>query len=156
MIHSRWRPRFRKLLALTPRELSELLWAQTTLLRAQRLVSTRPVGELIAAGEMPPSEAAQRNRVPDMEMAARLALAVQRAANHGVFRPLCLVRAVALNQMLEARGISGSQIKVGVRLQSGRFAAHAWVELDQTVLGDRETNIRRFEPLTDLQLLTRR
>ena len=156
MIQSRWRPRFRKLLALTPREFSELLWAQTALLRAQRLVSTRPVGELIAAGEMPPPGAAGQNRMPDMETASRLALAVQRAAKHGVFRPLCLVQAVALNQMLEARGISGSQIKVGVRLQSGRFAAHAWVELDQRVLGDRETNVRRFEPLTDLQLLTRR
>jgi hypothetical protein len=89
-----------------------------------------------------------------MEPAAeRIALAINRAATYGVFRPLCLVRAVALSRMLEARGMRGSRVRVGVRRRRGRFAAHAWVEYKSRVLGDHEDHVGTFAALDDVHLL---
>ena len=85
--------------------------------------------------------------------AIRAALAINRAAAYGLFRPLCLVRSVALSRMLEAGGMHGSRICVGVRRVRGRFAAHAWVEYRGQVLGDKEQHVSTFLPLDDLQLL---
>ena len=140
----------RKLVGLSPAELAELVRAQVALLGAQVTVWTRPVGQLVTndsvagvteeGGEVDP-------------VALRMALAVNRAAAYGVFRPLCLVRAVALNRMLETRGLHGSRIRVGVRRRRGRFAAHAWVEYKNQVLGDREEHVGTFAPLDDVQLL---
>ncbi len=85
---------------------------------------------------------------PDSIMlASRLSLAVVRAAEHGLFRPVCLVRAIALHRMLEARGINGSRICIGVRYERGRFSAHAWVEYGDRVLGDHAGYVGAFAPL---------
>jgi hypothetical protein len=88
--------------------------------------------------------------------AARLALGVTRAAAYGVFRPLCLVRAVALHGLLERHGMPGSEVRVGVRWTEGKFAAHAWVEYGGAVLGDQESHVREFAELEDLQMVGRR
>lgn len=123
-----------------------LIWAQI-------LVWTRPQGKLVittaeARLEEPPEPG-------DRETALDFALAVERAANHGVFRPACLVRAVALNRMLVSRGIKGSRIRVGVRWAASGFAAHAWVEHCDRVIGDRESHVREFEQLTSIDLAGR-
>jgi hypothetical protein len=78
---------------------------------------------------------------------------VRRAAAYGLFRPLCLVRSVALNRMLDQYGFHGSRIRVGVRLVDGKFAAHAWVEYEGQVLGDDVEHVRGFEELSDVRLL---
>jgi len=82
----------------------------------------------------------------------RTALAVERAAEYGVFRPNCLVRALALQRLLESRGFRGSTVRVGTRLQRGRFTAHAWVEYEGHVLGDRDWHVQRFSPLAPLEV----
>lgn len=141
----------RKLARLRPTELADLIRAQAALISAQVLVWTRPVGSLVTnGGAAGPSPAGDREIEP---AARRAALAVNRAAAYGVFRPLCLVRSVALNRMLEAHGLHGSKVCVGVRKVRGRFAAHAWVEYKGQVLGDREQHVSTFVPLDDLQLL---
>ena len=84
--------------------------------------------------------------------AKRLGLAVDRAASYGVFRPRCLVRSVALQRVLESRGLHGSRIRIGVRVKRGRFDAHAWVEYGDLVLGDRAEHTRGFADLTDIQI----
>lgn len=140
----------RKLTGLSPAELVELLRAQVALLSAQLLVWTRPVGRFVTHS----STDAEPDIVGAVEPgAARIALAVSRAAAYGVFRPLCLVRAVALNRMLDARGFRGSRVRIGVRRERGQFAAHAWVEYKHQVLGDVERHVNTFAPLTDVQLL---
>jgi hypothetical protein len=130
--------------------LAELVRAQLALIGAQIMVWTRPVGQLVTTDALSePTEGAG-----ELEpTAARIALAVNRVAAYGLFRPLCLVRAVALSRMLEARGLHGSRVRVGVRRRGGRFAAHAWVEYKKQVLGDREEHVGTFAPLEDLQLL---
>lgn len=138
----------RKLIALKPGEWADLLRAQAALVGAQVLVWTRPAGALI--DDAPASD----DVAPDMgdpTVADRLALAVGRAAEHGVLRPACLVRALALHRLLESRGIRGSRIRVGVRTTGGRFVAHAWVELRGRVLGDRSEHVGTFAPMADVR-----
>jgi hypothetical protein len=93
---------------------------------------------------------------PVLTRAEALALAVGRAAEFGVFRPLCLVRAVALNRVLERHGIRGSRVRVGVRMRNGRFAAHAWVEYGDRVLGDNEAHVGSFVELSEVRLVDAR
>jgi hypothetical protein len=146
---ARRRTLVRKLIGLTVTEWVELVQAQAALLGAQLLVWTRPTGKLVsssAPGAVPPSGSLDPR-------AYRLALAVSRVAEHGIFRPLCLVRAVALNHMLEARQIHGSRIRIGVRHVGGRFLAHAWVEYGDVVLGDVESHVSRFAQLADVRLI---
>ena len=142
--------RVRKLVRLTPGEFGEMIWAQMVLLWAQALLWVRPRGSLV--DEAAPTVSAGPW---DRETAQRLARAVNRAAYHGLFRPYCLVRAVALNRMLEAKGMRSGRIRLGVRLVNGRFSAHAWVDYDGVILGDDETGTRSFAELTDVRLLRR-
>jgi len=143
---------FSKLARLSPREWAELLEAQLALLSAQLMVWTRPRGRLVTStGSVP--DGRETTPAAANPRAARLALAVGRAAENGVFRPLCLVRAVALNRMLERHGIHGSRVRIGVRMRGGRFAAHAWVEYHDRVLGDLDEHVETFAELTDVHVV---
>ena len=89
------------------------------------------------------------NRVDE---ARRIALAVNRAATFGLFRPRCLVRSRALRRMLDEAGVEGAQVRVGVQLQQGRFLAHAWVEYDGVVVGDDPVAVARFVPMPGIKV----
>jgi hypothetical protein len=146
------RSRLRRVATLSPRECVELAHAQLELIAAQLRVSTRSVGDLIVAetsGSLPSPT------TPIDSRAERFALAVGRAARYGVFRPRCLVRAIATNRMLERRGIHGSRIRIGVRTRDGNFLAHAWVEYGGRVIGDSDAHVASFTELTDVRLLLR-
>lgn len=88
-----------------------------------------------------------------MNRAQQLGLAVSRAGDYGVFRPLCLVRAVALHRMLEGHRIRGSRIRIGVRMRRGRFGAHAWVEYGGRVIGDDIDHVGSFAELAEVHLV---
>lgn len=137
----------RKLSSLSVRDWGELVQAQWSLLVAQTMVRRRPVGSLATpAASIGVAEPAR------MSEARRLALAIVRAAKFGVFRPQCLVRSVALSRMLDARGIDGAVVRVGVRRANGEFLAHAWVELAGETLGDADEHVGSFVPLTNLDV----
>lgn len=89
------------------------------------------------------------DRVDD---ARRIALAMNRAATFGIFRPKCLVKSRALRKMLDAAGIAGAQVRVGVQLMDGRFRAHAWVEYAGEVVGDDAADVARFVPMPDIRV----
>ncbi|HEX6533537.1 MAG TPA: lasso peptide biosynthesis B2 protein [Gemmatimonadaceae bacterium] len=150
------RERLRKLAKLSLREWADLAQAQLELIAAQFLVSTRPTGRLVSSDTPPVAPSATPTSASPLPLdprAERLALAVSRAADYGIFRPLCLVRAVAINRMLERRGIHGSRIRIGVRVRRGRFMAHAWVEYGDRVIGDSEAHVDSFAELTDVKLV---
>jgi hypothetical protein len=107
-----------------------------------------PTGVLVR-DEVEPAGPPPTDRVED---ARRIALAVNRAAQFGVFRPKCLVRSRALRKLLDKAGVLGAQVRVGVHLSEGRFLAHAWVEYGGQVLGDDPAYVARFNPMTDLQV----
>ncbi|MGH7719673.1 MAG: lasso peptide biosynthesis B2 protein [Gemmatimonadaceae bacterium] len=149
----------RRAASLSLADWTDLVRAQWALIVAQLLVWTRPTGRLLERPAAPVIARDQRDEragESDERTARRLALAVERGAAYGMFRPLCLVRAVALDRMLHARGIRQGVIRVGVRRVRDRFVAHAWVELGGEVLGDRAEHTATFAPLFDASLLRRR
>jgi hypothetical protein len=136
-----------KLARLSPRDWGDLLRAQWELLVAQQFVRSRPVGA--RATPATHGRGADLARLPE---ARRLALAVVRASRFGVFRPQCLVRSLALSRLLDARGITGYVMRVGVRGSGRDFLAHAWVELAGETLGDADEHVGSFVPLTNLEV----
>ena len=136
-------------------EWRELIAAQLALLVAQFQVWTRPVGRFVEDVQhvAPGVQEPMRRNSKEWNEALRVARAVRRAADHGIVRPKCLVRAVAISRMLEQRGISGGRVRIGVRRVDGKFAAHAWVELGQRLLGDDVRHVRSFSELIDVKVI---
>lgn len=126
----------------------DLIRAQAALVRAQREMRSVPTGEMVREEgiDVPvPSR-------PRVEDARRIALAVNRAANFGLFRPKCLVKSRALRKLLDADGVEGAQVRVGVQLSNGRFRAHAWVEYGGEVVGDDPAAVARFVPISGVRV----
>jgi hypothetical protein len=57
------------------------------------------------------------------------------AAAWSVHRPTCLHRSLAVWWLLRRQGIA-SELRIGVRMEQGRFEAHAWVERAGVALND--------------------
>lgn len=149
---ARYRRAAPKLLSLGWRDWSTLVRAQAALLRAQRDLRRRPVGEFVRDGNVsPPASAAiapeRRDEV------RRLALAISRVASYGLIRPKCLVQSMGLRQLTEDAGISGATVRVGVQVVNGRFIAHAWVDYAGEVFGDDPKAVARYVPLNGIQLV---
>jgi len=143
-----WQARLR---GLTMAEVGLLLEAQRDLLACQFAKWRRPVGELLNW-----KDASGEQAVPltvSFQALRSIGWAVTRAARYGVFRPQCLVRSLAIQRMLARRGITGSTIRIGVRLHQGEFTAHAWVELAGLVIGDSRAHVETFTRITDHRLV---
>ena len=138
----------RKLSTLSAADWIELIQAQWALLIAQATVWRRPIGSLAT----PTSAVGAAPDAMRMDRARHLARSIVRAARFGVFRPKCLVRSVALSNMLVARGIAGGVIRIGVRHKDGEFLAHAWVELGGETIGDADDHVGSFVPLTNVDV----
>ncbi len=160
--------RIRKLLAqrlrgLYPETVRDLLRAQLALLRSAASVRTCPVGSFAveSAGSGSSEEASRADAIesqtgdwvePPDARASQISSAIARAARFGLFRPSCLVRAIALQKLLDANGLTGSTVHVGVWSDSGNFAAHAWVEYGDRVLGESKSRVGRFRRLGHLSV----
>ncbi len=149
--------------------------AQVALLRALARVRTQAVGTLVSpfhtralSGSGPDESLAGQpssvvERASRRTAIQRLELAIARAARRGIFRPSCLVRSLALADLLARRGVAGAEIRVGVRHpgegvaspgESGpQLEAHAWVELDGVVLGDDYRRAHSFTPLGGVRVV---
>jgi hypothetical protein len=161
----RWRYLLGRLAGLDARSLRALVEAQWRLLRAWWWVKTRPVGRLVEVGGTWAGEAVAARTVVERPgpsgagaaggehaEAVALSIGIGRAARFGLFRPSCLVRSLALQSMLQARGQHGGVVRVGVRREGGGFVAHAWVELGGVALGEDPAVVRRYVPLSDVKL----
>jgi hypothetical protein len=134
-------------------EIRDVAEAQLELLRAQAMQWLRPLGEFVEVNSV--DAASQSFTAPSSEQAEkceRLSSAIIRATRYGVFRPLCLARAVALSRMLDAHGVVGHRIRIGVRREGGAFTAHAWVQFGDLVLGDTEANTLAYSTLTQVSV----
>jgi hypothetical protein len=135
----------RRLLQLDSTERRDLLDAQYQLLRARLELVTTPSGRMLHL--QPASSPPAGVDAHGIEKARQLATAVERAAENGPLRPSCLIRSIALQRLLVARGLPGGRIRVGVAGGSGStgpFQAHAWVEYGGRPLGDRAIVVDRF------------
>ena len=120
------------------------------LLRAQAMCWLRPTGELVCLTA--PAYGVTRLTSEEWGACHRVALAMDRAARYGLFRPPCLWRALALSRMLARRGFITHRIRIGVRKENEGFTAHAWVELGDSVVGDTTANTGAYTRLTDVSL----
>lgn len=139
-----------RLIRLGPSGWWDLAEAQFWVLHALFRLRTQEHGTLVRTGA-PSGRALVAPTTGDLTRAEQAAKAVDRVARLGVGRPLCLARSLALQSMLERRGLTGSAIRVGVRGAPAGLSAHAWVEWDGHVLGDRPDHVagyRRLETLT--------
>jgi len=154
-VTSRVRPAFlRRLARLSAREWLDLAEAQFELLVAKAIVAMRPTGRLVSRAPQLEDVALTDAALPPSDARPeQLALAIGRAAEHGLFRPLCLVRAVALKRMLDRHGYTGGTVRIGVRMTDGRFAAHAWVAYGTQILGDQEWHVDSFEELDEITVV---
>lgn len=134
-----------KLVSLTRREFRDLIRAQLAIVRAQITVWTRRRGTLLQMID----SAAVAECAGSEERAQELDVAVRRVARFGLLRPQCLVRAVALHQLLTRAGIRGSRVRIGVRLNEAEFSAHAWVVWGRRVFGDEDYHVRQFATISD-------
>lgn len=135
-----------RVLASDPRVGWELIEAQYFLATSRWARHRAPVGRLFA--ESRPHQDLTPNR---QSCVARVVAAVDRVARFGIFPPTCLEYAMTLQRMLERRGIGPAVIRVGVQVQDSRFAAHAWVQLGDQVIGDSAVKVSRFQYLADLK-----
>lgn len=159
-----WRHRLRRLRALPTAELNDLARAQWYLIAARLRRRWMPLGRYVdlAPAASPPDASilsaggVHTGSLDDATraLAARLALAVERAAEHGPVRATCLERAVTLDRLLRDHGVLAGRIRVGVRWQAGQFLAHAWVELGDTVVGDSPARVRAFESIAGAKVVT--
>lgn len=141
--------------------LADRIAAQFALLRARRLLATAPIGALTkhraaARGVSPPSATQSQPPRPAPEAQRRaeaIGRAVQWTASHGLFRPFCLVQALALQDLLNRAGMPDSEIRVGVRREGTSLKAHAWVRWNGQVVGDDPKHVSAFTEVDDISVL---
>ena len=90
-----------------------------------------------------------------LAVARRHALAIGRAAHHGPYRAPCLEQSMLLWSRLHRKGMH-ADLRIGVRKDGGRLAAHAWVEYRGDVLNDRVNVGERFAAFAEPLARTRR
>ncbi len=83
----------------------------------------------------------------DLARAREIGDAVRRVALYGITRPQCLARSIAISTMLEGEGIRGAIVRIGVRPDHAKIAAHAWVEFAGEIVGDSRAHVRGFQLL---------
>lgn len=74
-------------------------------------------------------------------------LATARVTRYSWVPGNCLSRSLALLYVLRARG-HDADLRLGVSLAGGSFAAHAWVTHDGTVLNDTQDVATRYVPFS--------
>ena len=127
--------------------------AQWYLLRARLSVVLAPRGRLLAA--VRPAEAGRAPSGDAMARARRVALAVDRAAEYGLFTPTCLVRAIAVERLLTREGVAGAVVRIGARQGADGPEMHAWIDIGGMVIGDRPEVAGAFTPLHDFTAVRR-
>lgn len=137
----------RRIRGLGFRDLLDLALAQAFILRARLAVAFTPRGQLLRMAR--PASRAGTMAPDDTERVRQISLAVDRASEYGLFAPTCLVRSIALERLLRRERLDAAVVRIGVRDRDGRLEAHAWIEIDGTVVGDRREHTDTFTPLHD-------
>jgi hypothetical protein len=134
--------RLLKFLSLSPRERQFFYEAGLLLLLSNlciKTISFRHIESFLCA-RWKDSFRSANEQVADIKL---VNLSLLRAANYLPWESLCLSRSIAAFMMLRRRGIS-AVIFVGAKLEDSLLLAHAWVDTDHGVIGNRD---HAFTPL---------
>ena len=88
------------------------------------------------------------NPVLPVEQLLRLGVLVNVAARHVPCPVTCLTRSLVLGWLLHRRGVA-TDLRIGVRLESGVLDAHAWLEYRGVPVNDRQDVGMHFAPFGD-------
>ena len=83
---------------------------------------------------------------PEDVAPAAIARVVELAARSGLRRHSCLPKSLVLQRLLAQRGHDAA-LRIGVRKEGERLAAHAWVEVDGVTVGEPADVEERFARL---------
>ena len=83
--------------------------------------------------------------VPTTDRAALTARMVRAAARHGLGSPSCLEESLVLVYLLRGQGIA-SRLRIGVKKNTPKFEAHAWVECEGVALNEVEALHDHYAP----------
>jgi hypothetical protein len=84
----------------------------------------------------------------DLTRVRLLGEAVNLAAKHTVLPVTCLTRSMLLHWLLHRRGVA-SELRIGVQITGGVFAAHAWVECGGEPVNDQSDIGAKFSAFAD-------
>jgi len=79
------------------------------------------------------------------DMVQKTCRMVKAAEHYGIARATCLEESLALWYLLGRKGIP-SRLRIGVRKQSEKFEAHAWVEYEGVALNQRDELHHHYAP----------
>lgn len=79
-----------------------------------------------------------KNLNENAECVALTARMVRAAARHGIGNPSCLEESLVLLHLLETQGIA-AELRIGVKKNTPKFEAHAWVECNGVALNEGES-----------------
>lgn len=85
------------------------------------------------------------NLAESRERAELMARMVRAAARHGIGSPSCLEESLVLLHILGKQGIE-AQLRIGVRKNTPKFEAHAWVECGGVALNESESLHDHYAP----------
>ncbi len=94
----------------------------------------------------PPRSGHGETSRPVAEVLGDWVRAVDVAARHHLYPMRCVPRSLALRAFLAEEGIA-TELRIGVRKEGERLAAHAWIEHRGTPIGESPTVGKRFAPL---------
>ncbi|MGC2856652.1 lasso peptide biosynthesis B2 protein [Novispirillum sp. DQ9] len=107
--------------------------------------SRRFFGPMTSATDQPP----HRPSPPHLARAKIVTRRLYHVAHSLPWHSSCLVLALSGRMILARRGIRGSVVRFGVKVENGRVDAHAWLMLGTTtLLGEKEAE--GYQPLADL------
>jgi hypothetical protein len=91
------------------------------------------------------SPTTQQTAASQRQAAELIARVAATAARNFFFDTNCLEQSLVLWWLLRRRGIT-AELRIGARKEFERFEAHAWVEVDSTVLNDASAEHQHFVP----------
>lgn len=89
----------------------------------------------------------RRDLTTDPARAARLAWAVNATARVLPYEANCLTRSLWLLRVLHRKGLDAC-LCIGVQMEDGRFAAHAWIESAGQPVNDRPDIAQVYTPIS--------
>ena len=126
----------------------EIAWAAAAGLTATwlglRVFGFRRWKEFVARRTKPSAGVRAAPRSPEIST-KRIAKLEAAVARNLFFRTNCLEQSLVLWSLLQRNGFP-AELKIGARKDSGRFEAHAWVELDGHALNNENGEHREFVP----------
>lgn len=145
-------PILTRVVRLEAHDWADFLRAQWSVARASLLLRWRRQGGGVTVRGPRETERSVDVTPRDAERARQLSVAVDRASRWGPFRPRCLTRAVALQQMLVSEGLDAGDVRIGVHRDPEGFAAHAWVDYGGMILGDAPERVAKYSTLDGLDV----